>query len=155
MGYTPLYYAVISDKNDLVEFLIARGADIKAKDRWGYTLLHCAVFPISWEGIEMVRGSGKLTPGYLYGFGNIEKCNKVMVELLIGSGADVNAKDNEGITTLHWAVVSGQKEIVKILLEKGADVNAKTNNGKTPLGLAIQKNNKEIIDLLKEHGAVE
>jgi len=46
------------------------------------------------------------------------------------NGADVNAKDNDGKTLLHWR---SDPESVKALLEAGADVNAKDNRGRTPL----------------------
>jgi hypothetical protein len=64
------------------------------------------------------------------------------VKLLIGGGADVNAKDVSGKTPLHWAVTAEQTEIVRILLANGADVNAKDckppwsdGQGNTPLNL--------------------
>jgi ankyrin repeat protein len=58
------------------------------------------------------------------------------VKLLVESGADVNAQNNEGIARLHMDVVFGRIRIVKYLLEHEADVNLATNTGVTPLHLA-------------------
>ena len=82
--------------------------------------------------------------------------HKEIAELLIATGADVNAKDKKGWTLLQHAVMMSKREIVGLLITKGADVNAKVApidrffNGKTPLDLASKD---EIADLLHRHGA--
>jgi ankyrin repeat protein len=43
----------------------------------------------------------------------------------IENGADVNAKDDKGRTSLYHASFDGHDNIVSLLLEKEADVNAK------------------------------
>ncbi len=56
------------------------------------------------------------------------------VEALINSGADVNAKNNQGWTPLHIVL---DKDIAAILVANGADVNAKDKYGWTPLHAAV------------------
>jgi ankyrin repeat protein len=51
------------------------------------------------------------------------------VKQLLNDGADVNEKDQNGWTPLHWAAWKGNNEIVVLLLSKGADANARTNHG--------------------------
>jgi hypothetical protein len=68
------------------------------------------------------------------------------VKILLDAGADVNAKDDDGVTVLMWAVLSSSVEAVRILLEAGADVTAKANDGSTARMLA--PDNSEIAQLL-------
>lgn len=79
---------------------------------------------------------------------------------MIAKGADVNAKNKEGYTSLMEAVlvasISNDFTGVQALLTAGADVNAKNNKGQTVLALATT--NKEgtiVITMLKRAGAKE
>ncbi|MBX2842757.1 MAG: ankyrin repeat domain-containing protein [Flammeovirgaceae bacterium] len=78
--------------------------------------------------------------------------NYKIVELLIKNGANVNAKQIQGVTPLHSAAHNGETEIVKLLLENGAEVNAKMETGQTAMAMAIDKNFGAITDLLRENG---
>ena len=60
---------------EMAEWLAGRGADIRAKDKWGYTPLH-------WAAMKNARETA---------------------EWLVGRGADIRAKDKWGNTPLHWA----------------------------------------------------
>jgi ankyrin repeat protein len=116
---------------------ITAGADVNAKDKYGYSppLHSAALFD-----------------------------HKEIIELLIAAGADVNAKGIAEWTPLHNAAYNGHKEIVELLIEKGADVNAKDEDGGTPLDLAeeeeqvppptpeVKAANQEISKLLRKHG---
>ena len=80
------------------------------------------------------------------GAGNIEAVKKHLA-----SGADLNARDPEGGTPLHYAASLGHKEVAELLIEKGAEVNALGVHG-TPLDRAIGRKHPETADLLRKHG---
>ena len=54
-----------------------------------------------------------------------------VVRLLLGKGAAVDAKDNDGKTALMLAC--GHMEVVQLLLRKGAVVGAERQSGRTAL----------------------
>lgn len=75
------------------------------------------------------------------------------VERMVAKGADVNARDKDGITALMWASTLGHTDIVKFLIAKGADVNAKTPNDDTALIFAATSRYIDIVRILIDHGA--
>ena len=127
LKWTALHWAAFTGQEDVVEFLIAKGADVNAKDERGLTALR--------------RACGK---------GHQE-----VVSLLIASGADVNAKYPDGRTPLHRAAEKGYKEVVELLIANGADVDVKTEKGQTAMSLAKKEGHSEIVELLRKHGSKE
>jgi len=71
----------------------------------------------------------------------------------LAADADVNAKDDDGVTLLEYAAGGGRKEIVELLIAKGADVNAKVDDGVTPLFGAALLGHTAIVELLILNGA--
>ncbi|MDP6307249.1 MAG: ankyrin repeat domain-containing protein, partial [Verrucomicrobiota bacterium] len=66
--------------------------------------------------------------------------------------ADLNVKNENGKTTLHFAALNGRKVIVELLIAKGAGVNAKDEDGQTPLDATFVFSKTETADLLRKHG---
>ena len=50
--------------------------------------------------------------------------------------ADVNARDQNGMTPLHHAAARGDNDMILYLVSKGADVKAVSRNGKTTVDMA-------------------
>ena len=61
-------------------------------------------------------------------FGAVLKGNIAAVKQYLDNGVNVNAKNEPGLTPLHWAVnedfKGSHRELAKLLIDKGADVKA-------------------------------
>ena len=68
-------------------------------------------------------------------------------------GIDVNKRDAEGNTPLHYACLKGFRDIVNLLLDSNADISVINNVSETPLHAAAKNGNKEIIGKLIQYGA--
>ena len=97
-GETPLQLAAMSNCVDIAGVLIQSGADLKARDRKGWTALH------------MATASSQYTAP--------------VAELLIMKGANVNTQSSDNSTPLHTAIMGGDPYKIKLLLQKGVNVNA-------------------------------
>lgn len=76
---------------------------------------------------------------------------------LVLEGADVNARDSTGRTSLHYAAGEDSSETIRWLLERGADVNACDGEGRSPLHCAVEQHsfrpfNPDILKLLCNSG---
>lgn len=72
-----------------------------------------------------------------------------LVEILINSGADVNAITNYKATPLHYAASFAKNNTINLLAAKGSNINAVDNNDKKPLDWAIEAKKDDNIELLK------
>ena len=72
-----------------------------------------------------------------------------IIDLLVKSGANVNAQDAEGFTPLHMAAIHGNLKIVKKLVDLDADVNIITTDGKNAAELAHLNEEMEIEEYLE------
>ncbi|MGD8925975.1 MAG: ankyrin repeat domain-containing protein, partial [Thioalkalispiraceae bacterium] len=94
-----LLFITTDEKYDpaLAEFMIYKGADINARDYYGRTALHRAV--------------------WLSG-------NKKVAELLISMGAKLNIVDKDGRTPLQTAILSGcPLDLIRKLINTNTDIN--------------------------------
>nr|XP_019832419.1 PREDICTED: acyl-CoA-binding domain-containing protein 6 isoform X1 [Bos indicus] len=80
---------------------------------------------------------------------NIDHITKVIKT----KNMDVNMKDEEGRTLLHWACDRGHKELVTVLLQYRADINCQDNEGQTALHYAAACEFLDIVELLLQSGA--
>ena len=76
------------------------------------------------------------------------------IQSLIKSGADINARDDEGYTVLTLAVIrTGNIKAIKALIDSGADVNARHDDLTALMFAAQLSNNPEVIKTLINGGA--
>lgn len=123
-GFFPVGLAAFFRRPEVVDFLIAKGADVKAvaKNAMQVTALHSAV----------ANGG-----------------DSRIARALVAAGADVNAKQRHGWTPLHGAAHGGDRELVELLLARGADPDVKHQEGKTALDLARENGHEDVVTLLE------
>jgi hypothetical protein len=147
-GDTALHISAASHQRQLVESLVTRGADIRARNRRGAEPLHYAA-----DGGPAADRSDS-------------EAQTDVISYLIEVGADPNAVDKSGVAPLHRAVRDRCSMAVAALLDHGADPLLMNKTGSTPLHLAVQTTGKSnsgtqaakdeqarIIALLLRHGA--
>jgi hypothetical protein len=117
-GDTALHVAAFSYDVAMARELLARGADIRARDRRGAEPLHAAVMG--------VPGSVQWNPPQ----------QRAIIEHLIEAGADPNATAAGGVTPLHRAVRNRCSSAVEALLRAGADPHLRNDRGSTARDLA-------------------
>ena len=128
-SWTPLFVTAFNGNEAITKVLIQNGANVKARDRSGYTPLHWA--------IRWTPGSQSATKGHA-----------AVIALLLGAGADPNATSGDGWTPLHKAVANGHADTVAILLKAGASVSISNKDGATPLAMAEKSKHAAILGLL-------
>jgi ankyrin repeat protein len=64
--------------------------------------------------------------------------NATIVEYLIKKGADINLKDYEMHSVIHWSVVCSQHHLIDFLLENKADPETPDIHGAYPIHYAAQ-----------------
>ena len=120
-GDTPLHYAILGTNPTIIcRHLIQKGADPNIDDGEGITPLHLAAH------------SGKTTD---------------LIDLIVKmKQIDINGRDTNGKTILHWALYGNNVTIARHLLKNGADPTVRDNDGVTPFQEAVLYS--EDIDLL-------
>ncbi|WP_122893923.1 ankyrin repeat domain-containing protein [Arcobacter peruensis] len=74
-----------------------------------------------------------------------------MMQNLINLGVDVNAKNHEGLTPLHKAVVEDCEYTVKLLLEAKSDLEAVDNKGRSVIHNCIWKDTTRYFKLIHSY----
>ena len=175
-GGTPLHFAAYRG-NEVVELLIANGADVNAKNQADATPLDKAIEKNRDETVNLLRKHGGKTKKELEAAGKsikpiaeaakpkpptakasdtsihvaTEAGNIESVKQAIADGADVTAKASD--TSIHVATEAGNIESVKQAIADGADVNEKNADGVAPLSNAAYFGHKEVVELLITNGA--
>lgn len=150
--------ALLEGSLHLVEFLIAREADVSLADRFGWTPLLYASESGNVELISFLlklganlndkNRDGKTAVGIACENGHFET-----VKRLIEAGAHVNAASQEVCPCIVLASGKGHVDMVEYLIEQGAILNAKDENGLTALLAASQNDHMDVVACLIEHGA--
>jgi len=156
------------DYEDVVSFLISRGADINFRGKDGRTPLIWAAGN-SLESSKMLlengadinaKGNDGMNAFIQSTFGILsKKVSTDVMDLLLENGADVNSalisKSAAGWTALHFTAINGDTELAEYLILQGANINHTSDGGSTALSLAKQEKYEALVSLLKKHGALD
>jgi ankyrin repeat protein len=140
-GLTPLHRASTKGHVQLVKELLGHGADIEVKGLFYWTPLDYACL----NGHSAVVNE-LLSPN---------DSNAATTTSILGKrksrGADVDAKDCDGDTPLHFASGKGNFPVVKALLNGGANILAANDEGRLPIHYAVSARKSEASKYLLEH----
>ncbi|KAF5712779.1 ankyrin repeat [Fusarium mundagurra] len=155
LGRIPIHLAAQNGNEDVIDSL---RLSINEKDHQGRTALHLAAFGGHLETLSKIiecganldvtyehSGSG----GYYTALHWATRRSKAKVaNVLLSSGADVDARCHGRVTPLHYACIENNLKIADILIEHEADVNAEDRSRQTPLCYAASYGSLLCVDRL-------
>ncbi|KAL2839814.1 hypothetical protein BJY01DRAFT_250296 [Aspergillus pseudoustus] len=136
-GTTPLHIAAKNGRVDMIDLLIAHGADILGRTAPGGAMpIHLAaaagftgcvqyLLDRGGDGLLEARDEQGQTPVIVAA----RQGNLSVIGVLLDKGASLTARDNEGWTAAHRAAWNGHEETMRLLVDRGADPEAETDSG--------------------------
>lgn len=174
-GRTPFMLAAAMGHHRVVQLLAEEGATVDAQDNSGRTAMDWAreknrsrvvreLEGIADKRAEQARKQRKKEVADIVAdarermltlqlFRAAENGDVKAIRGLLRKGAEVDARDEQGMTPLMYAGLAGRLEAVEFLVRKGANVNITDASGKTASAYAAAGNHDKIVQFLAKHGA--
>jgi ankyrin repeat protein len=83
----------------------------------------------------------------------VEHRDEAQIRQLLDQRHDINARQVDGMTALHWAVYHDDEELTRLLIRAGAEVNVENRYGVLPLALAATNGSAALTSVLLDAGA--
>lgn len=130
-GFTALHHAVTHDRAvEIVPVLLAAGADVRARNADGQMALNLLKV-VFIEFREYERG-------------------KLLLDMLVRTGADIDARDNHGYALLHDAAGNDNVPLARAALSLGARRDLRDADGQTPPEIARKLGSHGVAAVLEE-----
>ena len=104
----------------------------------------------AWSDVGAQSGPTPATPRLITA---VRAADLAAVRLLLAGPVDVDTRQPDGATALHWAVHREHLEIADLLIGAGADANAANDLGVTPLLMACARGYGVLVESLLAAGA--
>ena len=149
----------IAKDDTIVQLLLAKGANVNAKDNYKQTPLHTAVYQRRIATVKaLIKAKAAISMADNKGFTPLHyatrRSDAATAQLLLDNNAAVNAKTKYWQQTpLHIAAEKGNNSIILALLAKEADIDAQDKEGHTPLYAAADAGHKDAVHALLNAGA--
>jgi uncharacterized protein len=155
-GNTPLHWAVISQKPDLIALLLRAGSDSASKNNAGETpeeLLKKSIKLSAAQKENLRKAFNDFADAKATLFRAIRGGDIKVVKQMMRQGPIKAFRDKEGNNALHIAVDAGNKAIVRLILPYNKSLAGKpNNNAETPIQRAIKRNQWDILELFSKAG---
>ena len=154
-GWTPIFYAVMSDNKDAVQFLLQMHHGVLEEDQDGWTPLHLAAEDTKLKvmGVILDADPAALERRIRSGRNplHLAFASKDSALWLLERKANMNAKADEGLTTLMMTAGDGIDDIVMLLLSRGADLRLFDKSKRTAAHWAAKEGRFGTVQKLLAH----
>nr|XP_022906435.1 rabankyrin-5 [Onthophagus taurus] len=146
----PLDLALKAKNESIATTLIQHNADVNIRDPSGDTLLHRAIkndddfsalflLHSNCDATLTTRSENDSALHLLAG-SHLMKNSLKIAEKLINRNVNINARNRQGFTALHIAIISDNRNVFDVLLhQENLDLNVLNDQNKTPLYYALRK----------------
>jgi len=158
-GVTPLHFAIFKGQSHIVSLLMERGIDLSLPAYRNLTPLHCAAEheqpQIIADLVEKYHIPVTITQrdDQVHPIHVASICGKqASIATLLRLGESIEARDRDGFTPLHYAILGGHSDIIRFLVDSGADIHAVTSEGLTSLDVVkhCDSNQDDVLNTLNE-----